>query len=115
MYAADYDDRLPLHDWMTATEHYTQNWDVFRCPSLPGGRSGFGYALNRSAAGRKLAELAPNTPLIFDSRLTSINAVSGLETLPSPARHAGFNNVLSVDGGLRKNDGRGAESDRLRS
>lgn len=55
MYAADFDDRLPLEtSWQDASASYWSDGGVER--KCPEGRTGYSYALNQSAAKKKLEE-----------------------------------------------------------
>ena len=102
MYAADNDDSLPpASAWMDKLQPLVRSGRAFRCPTMRmRGFGAYGYAMNSAlSAGKKSAIADPAaTPLLFDSTLLAKNAASGIETLPSPGRHNGGNNVAYADG-----------------
>jgi hypothetical protein len=87
MYAQDHGERFPAADkWCDEILPHVKDQDVFRCPNVPGAKSG--YAFNVALSGRALGEIAdpPNTVLIFESDL-GWNGAGGLENVVSPPRH----------------------------
>ena len=74
-----------------------------RCPDVKSADpSGYGYAMNAHLGGKKLSAIPKReqTPLLFDSSDTKIDAHGGLELLPKPGRHQGRNNVLLANGAV---------------
>jgi hypothetical protein len=98
-YAADNGDALPPAErWVEATWPLVSEKDpkdefesFFRCPTISKQRKiwEFGYALNKSVAGKKFSEIAPDEFLIFDSDNLDRNAVDELRSKPSTPRHFG--------------------------
>lgn len=87
IYANDNDDLLPPAKWMDAVTPYTTGFlDAFRCPALAA--KSYGYAFNSALVlTNTTAPEHPDTvPMVFDSSITSRNAVSAY-ALPNPARH----------------------------
>lgn len=71
-------------------------------PSLVGKPDQYGYAMNAEASGKFSGDLAPSTPLIFDSSDTKRNAAGSPDALsPKPPR-AEQNMGISVNGKLLK-------------
>jgi hypothetical protein len=106
LYAQDHAEKLPAADkWCDQVLPCVKGPDVFKCPSVPGAKSGF--AFNRALSGRALGEIADptNTVLIFESNL-GWNGAGGLENVVSPPRHfaEGRRAVVIgfVDGHVRK-------------
>lgn len=104
----------PANRWMDELVQYAQvddmdaknNWKKFHCPAVSDGLDNqYGYAFNEalSSKDRPLKkdpnewDLAKNTPVIFDSTLTSKNARSNPASGPKPGRHDGKNSVLYGD------------------
>jgi len=106
MYAQEHGEKLPAADqWCDEIIPNVKGQDVFKCPNLPGAKSGF--AFNRALGGRALGEIADpaNTVLIFESNL-GWNGAGGPESVVSPPRHfaAAERGVVIgfVDGHVRK-------------
>lgn len=91
IYAADYDDRLPIAEkWVDLTSDYTEDPSVYRSPeATPNDPNDYGFAFRKEFSKLNLAKAeAPAAQvMIFDSTLLQKNASSGLETLPSPGRY----------------------------
>ena len=91
IYAADYDDRLPIADqWVDLLMPYTKNENLFRSPEvIKQDPTGYGIAFRKefSAKPPKYFDDPARQVLMFDSTILSRNANSGLETLPNPGRH----------------------------
>jgi hypothetical protein len=104
MYAADYDERLPLaKDWMDVTEQYASNERIFHCPEERSrDRSRYGYAMNIAFAGKKRSDLDPKGLLAFDSAVLGRNAAGSPGSMPTPGRHelksGKMDNAVLVDG-----------------
>lgn len=106
MYGGDYDGKYPIGDkWMDLIEPYVPNRRMLQCPAVrQANRSAFGYALNRSAPGKRRSEFDQAVPLVFDSKLLGRNACTDLTSMPAPGRHpskAGkVDNAVLTDGSL---------------
>ncbi len=103
MYAQDYDERVPpVHSWMNRTLPYCGVETVFHCPEVwAHDPDGYGYALEASMAGKRLDRVPAGnlTPFVFDSNLTSKNAVAPFRFgIADPPRHRGRNVIGYVDG-----------------
>jgi len=105
MYSIDNNDFAPLSEtWLNSVEPYMKGRARDYCPTARNeDKQGFGYAFNKDLVGKKINKIdeAEKMPLVFDSTLMAKNAVSGLETLPSPGRHrrqeGRGNNVAYLD------------------
>jgi hypothetical protein len=87
MYAQDHGERFPAADkWCDEILPHVKDQDVFRCPNVPGAKSG--YAFNVALSGRALGEIADpaRTVLIYESNL-GWNGAGGPESVVSPPRH----------------------------
>jgi len=102
-YASDHDETYPAAagGWMEPTLPYNLEYTDPRCPAVS--PTDYGYAVNKNALGLKFSRLdkPDEFPLAFDSTLLGRNAVSGLETLPSPGRHYGQNIICFADGHVK--------------
>jgi prepilin-type processing-associated H-X9-DG protein len=106
MYSADNGNRLPPKgDWQAATLAYSKTDAVYHCPvAAKNELEIYGYAGFIPVAGLnpdKIDDIAFQ-PMIFDSSLLGKSEWSGLESLPSPARHRGRNTVAFADGHAKR-------------
>ncbi|MBX7135239.1 MAG: hypothetical protein K1X67_21430 [Fimbriimonadaceae bacterium] len=60
----------------------------------------YGYALNRELGGRALQEINEEGTSFFETSLSGPDVWSDLFTLPSPGRHEGTSNVVTLSGRL---------------
>jgi prepilin-type processing-associated H-X9-DG protein len=102
IYADGWDGRLPPADrWLTAIRENVQKDDYLHCPAVWHQQPDvYGYSMNPALGGKRLVE-TPNravTPLFYDSTDLKVDAHVGIESVPSPGRHGGRNNVLYSDG-----------------
>jgi len=110
IYSADNDDAFPRADnWFDVTLNSLQkvrgspkaameDSEFHHHGVLPD--RDFGYAFLDKASGIKGENIPTDSQfvLIFDSTLLGRNAHSGLDTLPHPGRHLGFNAEAFADG-----------------
>jgi len=106
MCAQDHGEKLPAADkWCDEILPNVKGPDVFKCPNVPGAKSGF--AFNRALSGLTLSDIADptRTVLIYESNL-GWNGAGGPETMVSPPRHfvsSGRGVVIGfVDGHVEK-------------
>jgi prepilin-type processing-associated H-X9-DG protein len=109
MYAADYDERLPLKDsWCDAIYDRVGNEQVYVCPALPEERCG--YAYNARLHGVELTSVkSPGDTVACYDAIGGWNA-AGDASLADP-RHNGGLNVSYVDGHVKWRPGDGLSSD----
>lgn len=102
MYAADNNEFLPPgNQWMDKSAQYVKNQDAFESPAVVKlDPSAYGFAFRKEISGiDSMRIMAPNeTAMVFDSTLTSRNAMSGIDTLPSPPRYSSVNMIGFADG-----------------
>lgn len=99
LYSDSWDGMLPPADrWQDALAETLPDRSLAHCPEL--GAEGHGYAMNDALSSQKAAELsdASSVPLFYDTSLAGPNAHDAYESLPSPGRHGGANNVVFADG-----------------
>ena len=98
MYADDNDSHVPPAGWMEPLFHYVKDERMFRCPNVAEG--GFGYAINRFLAGKKLvtSKEAELMPLLHETKDLGRNVCEYFPQTPIPGRHSGSNNVVFADG-----------------
>jgi prepilin-type processing-associated H-X9-DG protein len=97
---------------MDSISPYIKNEDIYRCPTMSGGYFGYGYgyAYNAEIAGANQAKIPhqDRVVLFFDSNDLERSACSTIQTLASPPRHKGSNNVVYLDGHGKAIKGRNA-------
>ncbi len=102
MYTADNNEFLPPgNQWMDKSTQYVKNQDAFKSPAVVKlDASAYGFAFRKEISGiDSFRIIAPNeTAMVFDSTITSRNATSGIETLPSPPRYGSVNMIGFADG-----------------
>ena len=107
MYSDDNDDTFPAADgWMDRMGKFDKSLEpMFHDPDLAN-KAEFGYAYRDKASGvhSKTTPKPETFELVFDSSLTGSNAHSELDTLPSPGRHNGGNNIGFLDGHVQHKD-----------
>ena len=91
---------------MTAIKENVKD-EQLHCPEVShAGESRYGYAMNPALGGKKLSDIPAaeraTTAVYYDSSDLSLDAHAGLESLPSPGRHGGRNNVVYADGVVRQ-------------
>jgi hypothetical protein len=99
MYGSDWDDVMPLGNWMDSILPYTQTERNFRSPIFDG-TDKYGYAMNVNAVGVSLTAI-PNPSELrthFDSTLLMRNAVGPESSMPQPGRYDGKNTSAFADG-----------------
>lgn len=91
MYASDFDERYPIANrWIDAAMPYTKNPDIFRTSfATPENPKDYGFAFRSEYSLKPLKDFPEpeGQVTLFDSRILSRNATSGLETLPKPGRY----------------------------
>lgn len=105
IYAADYNERLPLSDnWLDALSPYTRNRRIEYCPSVGSyGQDFSGYAFNSKLSGDPVKDVRSprTTPLLFESSKLRRNAADSFQSFLIPGRHAGSSGIAFVDGHVK--------------
>ncbi|MCC7230665.1 MAG: hypothetical protein IT203_09755 [Fimbriimonadaceae bacterium] len=106
LYAADYDERLPIADvWQDSIAEYFKSKETFKCPVAASPES---YAFNSAASGRDSTKVdRPEEAVMeFEADAFARNAHGGPEWFAT--RHIGKGNLAYVDSHARKLDRRTA-------
>jgi prepilin-type processing-associated H-X9-DG protein len=106
MYAADYDERMPIADrWCDVTEPYIKNESIYNCPA---DSEPWSYAMNfkLSRQGMGKIEMPSDTIMQFETEPSRKNAYDKDQPFPGvtmalPARHGEFNNFAFADGHVK--------------
>ncbi|MGI5819897.1 MAG: hypothetical protein ACOX9R_17575 [Armatimonadota bacterium] len=98
MLHAQDDGVVPEDNWVASIMHYTNNAQVFTCPSRP--NLPVGYALNEKLIGVDLNALTrrAEVPLLFESNIGGDAPVGGPADVPEEGVHNGGIGVLFADG-----------------
>lgn len=101
IYAADYDDRFAPTDWVPALDPYTKRREIYRCPFVESGDSG--YAYNRNLAGQKLPKAADpaRIALTFEVDDLHLGALADRVSPLTSARHGEKLAIIYADSHAR--------------
>lgn len=99
MYSYDYGGSMPPMNskWSENLFPYYKNDGIVHCPTP---ENQYGYALNGELGGRALQEINEEGTSFFETSLSGPDVWSDLFTLPSPGRHEGTSNVVTLSGRL---------------
>lgn len=90
IYAADFDERLPLaENWGAALTPFAKNPEAFDDPMLAGAKYGFAFYSPVSGVNPNLVEDSGDVPMLMQSDLKVLNAHGDLSALPTVPRISG--------------------------
>lgn len=106
MYLQDYEERFPpFREWNQRISPYIGGVSRFYCPTeLPDALNVYYYAAFVPLKLRPLQQIdnSETTPLLYDSTCIHPSPYDYLTSLPEPERHDRRNNVLYVDGSVKR-------------
>lgn len=102
LYTSDYDDRYPPVEWQPVTLPYVREKDIYHCPVVSAGDSGYAYnrrlAAQRPAEQDSIAEIA----MLFEANDLRLGAVADRIEPLRPPRHEDRLHLAFADGHARR-------------
>jgi hypothetical protein len=104
IYSGDYDDALPLNNWVDATSSIVTRPEIYRSPIFDPQTNQYGYSYNVLLVGAntQTIENPALTILFFDSVQNQRNSVDVATNRPTPGRYGGQNAVSYANGSKGK-------------
>jgi hypothetical protein len=97
IYWSDYDDHMPLENWMECLEPTLKNPTLFVCPNIAKAKKGYGYAMKYGVVGIDTVEVMDPafTVMYFETDALGRSVVANLAA--RSGRHNNGSIIVSFD------------------